>query len=533
MKSKLALTIAAGLLLLVSLARADTFYVSNFGVNSITEYDDNGNASPFTSTFVNGPNGLALDSLGNLYVSTNSNTIEKFSPTGVDLGVFASTGLNNAQGLAFDKSGNLYAANFGGNTVEVFAPDGTDLGVFANVIRPTGLAFDTAGRLYVANFGNTIERFAADGTPLGTFADTGLNNPAGIAFDSLGFLYAANNAGNTIEVFGPDGTDLGSVAVSGINAPIGIAFDSEGSLYVVNSGSTMIEKITTSGSATIFALTDFSPSFLAIKRTATTGNGTSNLVNISTRLNVLTGDNVLNGGFIITGGGNKRVLIRGLGPSLDGAGVDGALADPLIALHSIATGEILMSNDNWKNNQQDEIAATGLAPANDLEAALVITLAPGAYTVIERGKLETTGIGLLEIYDLGAGVGPELANISTRGFVATESNVMIAGFIVANSSGESDQVIVRGLGPSLGAFGITNPLADPVLELRDINGALLATNDNWKDTQQTEIESVGLQPTNDAEAALIMTLPPGAYTALESGKNAGTGVGLVEVYNLH
>ena len=203
---------------------------------------------------------------------------------------------------------------------------------------------------------------------------------------------------------------------------------------------------------------------------------------------MLTGDNVLNGGFIITGGGNKRVLIRGLGPSLAGAGVDGALADPLIALHSSATGEILMSNDNWKNNQQDEIAATGLAPADDLEAALVITLAPGAYTVIKRGKLETTGIGLLEVYDLGAGVGPELANISTRGFVATGSNVMIAGFIVANSANESDQVIVRGLGPSLGAFGITNPLADPVLELHDINGALLASNDNWKDTQQTEIE---------------------------------------------
>ena len=131
------------------------------------------------------------------------------------------------------------------------------------------------------------------------------------------------------------------------------------------------------------------------------------------------------------------------------------------SLHSVATDEILMSNDNWKNNQQAEIAATGLAPANDFEAALVITLAPGAYTVIERGKLETTGVGLLEIYDLDAGVGPELANISTRGFVATESNVMIAGFIIANSASESDQVIVRGLGPSLGAFGIANPLADP------------------------------------------------------------------------
>ncbi|MEO8045344.1 MAG: NHL repeat-containing protein [Spartobacteria bacterium] len=533
MKFKLAPTIAAGLLFLASLARADTFYLSNFGVNSITKYDDNGNGSSFTSTFVNGPNGLALDGQGNLYVSTNNNTIHKFAPNGADLGVFASTGLNNAMGLAFDKSGNLYAANFGGNTVEVFAADGTDLGVFANVVRPTGIAFDTTGRLYVANFGNTIERFAADGTPLGTFADTGLNNPEGLAFDSLGYLYAANNAANTIEVFGPDGTDFGSVAASGIDAPVGLAFDSAGSLYVVNAGSTIIEKITTSGSATIFAITDFQPTFLAIQRNSTPGDGTSTLVNISTRLNVLTGDNVLDGGFIITGTGTKRVLIRGLGPSLADSGVDGALADPLIELHSGTTGEIIMSNDNWKNNQQDEIAATGLAPTKDLEAALVITLAPAAYTVIERGKQATTGVGLIELYDLGAGVGPELANISTRGFVATQSNVMIAGFIVANSSGESDQVIVRGLGPSLGAFEITNPLTDPVLELHDINGTLLAINDDWKDTQQTEIESVGLQPTDDVEAALIMTLPPGAYTAIESGKDGGTGVGLVEVYNLH
>lgn len=534
MKSKLAPSIAVvALLLLAPLARADTFYVSNFGINSITQYDDNGNGSSFTSAFVNGPNGLALDSLGNLYVSTNNNTIEKYSPGGTFLGVFASTGLNNAQGLAFDKSGNLYAANSGGDTVEVFAPNGTDLGVFASVVRPTGISFDSAGRLYVANSGNTIERFAADGTPLGTFANTGLNNPAGLAFDSLGFLYAANNAANTIEVFGPDGTDFGSVAVSGITAPVGLAFDSAGSLYVVNAGNTTIEKITTSGSATIFALTGFSPTFLAVRKAATPGDGSSNLVNISTRLNVLTGDNVLDGGFIITGPGNKRILIRGLGPSLADAGVGGILADPLIELHSGTTGDIIASNDNWKNNQQDEIAATGLAPANDFEAALVTILAPGAYTVIERGKLATTGVGLIEIYDLAAGTGPELANISTRGFVATESNVMIAGFIVANSTGESDQVIVRGLGPSLGSFGIADPLADPVLELHDVNGTLLASNDDWKDTQRTEIEAVGLPPSNDLEAALIMTLPPGAYTAIESGRSGGTGVGLVEVYNLH
>src|SRR6266446_5337832 len=175
MKFTLSLVIAAGLLLIASVAPADTFFVANFGVNTITKYDANGSGSAFTGAFVDGPYGVALDSDGNLYVSTNNNTIEKFAANGTDLGVFASTGLNNAMGLAFDSGGNLYAANFVGNTIEKFAPDGTDLGVFATVIRPTGIAFDTAGNLYVANFGNTILRFAPGGTPLGTFAKTGLN----------------------------------------------------------------------------------------------------------------------------------------------------------------------------------------------------------------------------------------------------------------------------------------------------------------------------------------------------------------------
>ena len=201
MKFKLISTIATSFVLLASLAQADTFFVANFGVNSITKYDANGNGSPFTSAFVNGPNGLALDSSGNLYVTTNSNTIEKFAPDGTDLGLFADTGLNNAMGLAFDRSGNLYAANFIGNTIEKFAPDGTDLGVFANVISPTGLAFDTAGNLYVANFGTRIDRFAPDGTPLTAFSSTGLNNPEGVAFDSLGNLYAANNGSTRSRFF--------------------------------------------------------------------------------------------------------------------------------------------------------------------------------------------------------------------------------------------------------------------------------------------------------------------------------------------
>ena len=524
MKFKRTLTIATGLLVLASLAQADNFFVANSGVNSITKYDDNGAGSPFTGEFVNGPYGLALDSSANLYVTTNSNVIRKFSPSGVDLGVFASTGINFAMGLAFDSKGNLYAANFGTNTIEKFDPNGIDLGVFANVIRPTGLAFDAAGNLYVANFGNTIERFSPIGTPLLPFTSFFLNNPEGLAFDSSGNLFVANNGSDTIQVFSPSGTDLGSLSTVGLSGPIGLAFDGDGNLYVVNNLTSAIEKIAPDGTESLFATTGYLPAFLAVQSTAT-------LVNISTRLNILTGDNVLDGGFIVVGSGFKDVLIRGLGPSLASAGITGTLADPIIELYS--DNVIIAENDNWMKNQKAEIEATGLQPTNDAEAALIATLAAGTYTVIERGKEATTGIGLIEIYDLGAGTGPELSNISTRGFVDTGSNVMIAGFIIASSSGGSSQVMVRGLGPSLGDFGIADPLADPVLDLYDADGMLIASSDSWQSDQEAEIIATGLQPLNGAEAAILITLSPGAYTAIESGKNGGTGVGLVEVYNLH
>ena len=525
MKFKRTLTFASCLLVLASLARADNFFVANSGVNSITKYDDNGAGSPFTGEFVNGPYGLALDSSANLYVTTNSNVIRKFGPNGADLGVFASTGINQAMGLAFDSKGNLYAANFGGNTIEKFGPNGTDLGVFANVIgRPTGLAFDAAGNLYVANWGNTIERFSPTGTPLIPFTSFFLNNPEGLAFDSFGNLFVANNGSDTIQVFSPSGVDLGALPTVGLSGPIGLAFDGDDNLYVVNNLTATITKITPDGTESLFATTGYRPAFLAVQSTAT-------LVNISTRLNILTGDNVLDGGFIVVGAGFKDVLIRGLGPSLASAGITGTLADPIIELYS--DNVIIAENDNWMKNQKTEIEATGLQPTNDAEAALIATLAAGTYTVIERGKQATTGIGLIEIYDLGAGTGPELANISTRGFVDTGSNVMIAGFIIASSSGGSSKVILRALGPSLGDFGIAEPLADPVLDLYDANGMLIASSDSWQSDQEAEIVATGLAPLNDAEAAILITLAPGAYTAIESGKNGGTGVGLVEVYNLH
>ena len=253
-------------------------------------------------------------------------------------------------------------------------------------------------------------------------------------------------------------------------------------------------------------------------------------LNLSTRLKVGTDDNVLIGGLIIDGTDSKEVIVRGIGPSLETAGLPlpGLLADPTLDLYQGDT--LLMSNDNWKDSQETEIEATGLQPTNDLESAIVASLDPGEYTVILRGQNSGTGIGLVEAYDLDSAAVSTLANTSTRGFVETGDDVLIGGFIIGN--GGSDTVVVRAIGPSLADSGVATPLADPTLDLYDANGAVIRSNDDWRDSQESLIESTGLAPTNDAECAIIRSLEAGSYTAIVRGKDGGTGVALIEVYNL-
>jgi hypothetical protein len=192
----------------------------------------------------------------------------------------------------------------------------------------------------------------------------------------------------------------------------------------------------------------------------------------------------------------------------------------------------ILANDNWRDTQETAILATGLQPTNDLEAAIIQTLNPGSYTVILRGMGMTTGVGLVEVYDLNQGVDAKLANLSTRALVDTADSIVIAGFVLGNNHG-LDRVVLRGIGPSLTALGVPNALANPMLELRDTNGSILRTNNDWQDdpAQAAELTGAGLAPTNNLESGIAATLPPGMYTALLSGLNNGTGVGLVEVYD--
>jgi hypothetical protein len=237
---------------------------------------------------------------------------------------------------------------------------------------------------------------------------------------------------------------------------------------------------------------------------------------------------------IPTGTANKKVIIRAIGPTLNDFGVPGALQDPTLELYQGST--LLNSNDDWRQSpQQAEIQNSGLAPNKDAEAAIIATLAPNQnYTAVVRGKNGTTGVGLVEAFDLEPGVASKLGNISTRGYVDVDENVMIAGLIVSPSNGTSTKVLVRALGPTLGDFGVLGFLANPTLDLVNSSGTVIRSNDNWKDdsSQRMLIEASGLAPNHDEEAALVQTVPPGAYTAVVRGSGRTTGVGLVEVYNI-
>ena len=237
------------------------------------------------------------------------------------------------------------------------------------------------------------------------------------------------------------------------------------------------------------------------------------------------------GGFIITGNDAKRVIIRGLGPSLIPFNVPDVINDPLLRLFG-PTGSVIAINDNWKDTQQSEVEATGIPPTDLRESAIVATLVPATYTASLAEINNGTGVGLVEVYDLNSGATAKLANISTRGSVQTADNVMIGGFSLGGSSTNPTRLVVRAIGPSLTQFGINNALSNPTLELFDNNGQRVAFNDNWADdsSQASQLQALNIAPGNAAESAVVMTLPPGLYTAVVAGQGGGVGIGLIEVY---
>lgn len=255
------------------------------------------------------------------------------------------------------------------------------------------------------------------------------------------------------------------------------------------------------------------------------------LLNISARARVGTGDNVLIAGFTIVGSDVKKVAVRAIGPSLGKAGVTEPLRDTVLELHD-GSGAIVAVNDDWKETQREEIEQAQLAPTDDREAALIRTLAPGAYSAIVRGSEDATGVAVVEVYDLDGASRSVLANLSARAFSSADSPI-IGGVIVSDEGVPFNRVVVRAIGPTLQAFGIQRTLDDPMLELRDADGTLVQQNDDWQESDRRDtLNDRGLAPQDEREAAVVATLGPGAYSAVVRGSDDTAGAALVEFYQL-
>ncbi len=561
----------------LALDPAGNLYVVDFFHACLRKIDPGGVVSTVRTTFLRpdgrripmdiSPRSIAIDSAGNIFFSQSS-YINKISPQG-DVTVFAghpiSSGSADGIGtnarfqliahIAFDRHDNLYVADQYNFTIRKITPGavvttvagspfhpGTNDGVgsAARFALPVGVAPDSAGNVFVADasdavFGNTIRKVSPDGQ-------------------------VTTIAGSPGEGGYADGVGKGAR----FWRPTAVTVDRKGNVFVTDSTNTRLRKVTSAGVVTTLAGSDGStPGVDGIGSSATFDYGINAIVrdgvgnlyvadgnrlriaastsvahplNVSTRLQVLEDENVLIGGFIVGGTTRKTVVVRALGPSLGANSIEGALEDPRLELYD-STGLLVAQNDNWKidaktlGSQQALIEATTIAPSDERESALVATIYPQqGYTGVVRGKNGLKGVAVVEVYDLTSSTAASLANISTRGFVESGDAVMIGGFILGGSDGGSE-VLVRALGPSLAQFGITNHLANPTLELFNANGQAIVSNDDWTDANGPAIQATGLQPTNNLESAILTMLPTGAYTAVVSGRG-GSGVGLVEVYNL-
>lgn len=520
---------------------------------------------PGSAARFNFPSDVAIDGAGNLYVTDQDNfTVRKISPAGEvrtlagqvgnpgwDDGPGRSARFNRLSGIAVDAAGNVFVADTDGPTVRKITPDGVvstlagaagifgphfdGTGTAARFARPSGLAIDARGNLFVTDSNTIVCRITPAGvvtTIAGTPGQRGNTDGTGsaarftsatdVAVDGLGNVFVTETD-QVIRQIAPDGVVTtvagspnrsGSADGNGRDArfyyPIAIASDQAGDLYVVDGGNNTIRK----------------------------GASTTRVANLSIRSRVGTGDQTLIMGFVNGGSAARRVVLRAVGPGLAPMGVPSVVADPQLTLFD-ARGVVSDQNDNWGGSAplRDLFASLGAfsLEAASKDAALVATVSAGAHTAHVTTSSAAGGVALVEIYDADGGTDSELMNVSARTTTGTDTGTLIAGFVLTGTAPKT--VLIRGMGPSLAGQGVANALADPKIELFDRTGKSLGSNDDWGGTAGLKgaFTQVGaFMPTADGskDAALLVALPPGVYTAHVTGAGATSGVALLEVYEL-
>ncbi len=655
-----------------------TIYVadaSNHTIRKIT-------ASGFVSTFAgapgvagsidgagsiarfNGPAGVAIDGAGNVFVADSQNfTVRKITPAGVVSTFAGSAGVEghtdgtgsaasfwDPENLTIDAAGNLYIADGAGNSVRKITPAGVvttlagaaqsgttnGTGTAARFNFLTGIAVDSAGNVYVGEYNNNaVRKITAAGvvTTLagspgtrtanvgfvdGTGTNARFNAPTGLAVDANGNVFVADSNNNAIREITPAGVVTtvaglptapenidGPLGVARFYGPADVAFDGNGVLYVADAlnctirrivfptgtapaitaaplsetvvlGSTLALGVTASGTGPFtyqwsqngVALAGATASTYTVSgiSAATTGNytvtitsasgtatsapatittaatGVSRLTNLSVRTVAGTGAQTLIVGFVVSGTPGKTLLVRGIGPGLGAFGITGLLTDPALSvLGPNSSTLVAASNDNWNIADASTMSAVGAFPLTQgsLDSAVVATLAAGNYSAVVTGNGGSTGLALAEIYDTApsATTGARLINLSTRAQVGTGGGVLIAGFTITGNVAKT--VLIRGVGPGLAAapFNVTGTLADPRLDVFNASSTLVQSNDDWSGLPAltaafAQAGAFALPSATSKDAAVLITLPPGSYTAQVSGVNATTGVALIEIYEI-
>lgn len=499
------------------------------------------------------PDGSAL--FGITLISNRLVTIDPDTGTATTVGALGATAYPYGIG---QRNGHLYTFDQTDNHIhEISKISGKfirDIDVGLSGLKGEGdITFDSTGKGYLVTALNaagepandfyllTITEDANTGTAV-RLGSTGTPIDA-LAFSSNGTLYGIGQAADatlyTIDTLTGAATAVGALGVDLENPISGMAFIEPAPSPTATEGTAVVEQLLASLNDRLYqvnvstgAATPVDPDVLDLGVSSVSGlveaPGAGNLGNISGRLDVGTGEDVGISGFIVRGTPDKTVVVRGIGPSLH---VPGSLADPVVELFD-SNGQSLAKNDNWRDGHDAEmIEAIGLAPTNDKEAALLHTLPAGNYTAILSGASNTTGIGLVEVYDTDVGSGSRLANLSTRGLVSGGDNALIGGIIVRGSAAQ--RVVARAIGPDLANRHVTNPLADPKIEIFNAQGTSIKSNDNYMmDPDAAEISSRGLAPANGLESATIVELMPGNYTAVVTAADGGSGVALVETFNL-